>query len=66
MYTIQGGSGSSDEQSITAGFLGVLFPLSGSDTPCSVQTVESRIMIQKAGFALAKEKIICLSKHDTD
>ena len=49
----------SDARSITVGFLGVLFPLSGVEEPPPLAPLRS------GTFALAKEKTTCLSKHDT-
>jgi len=49
----------SDARSITVGFLGVLFPLSGVKEPPPLAPL-------RAGtFALAKEKITTLAKHNT-
>jgi hypothetical protein len=49
----------SDAQQITVGFLGVLFPLSGVEEPLPLAPL-------RAGtFALTKEKITTLAKHDT-
>jgi hypothetical protein len=55
----RGSKALSDARSITVGFLGVLFPLSGVEEPPPLAPL-------RAGtFALAKEKITTLAKHNT-